>query len=181
MNRFKILFILLGVIPACNNEDDIIKDCINFPDTVNYTLAPVNGGMPITLSFQDFDGEGGNAPTITTGILAANTIYTGEVQILSKNSNPIDDYTAEIAEEAVYHQFFYQTVGNIDIAYDDTDADGNPLGIRSTLTTGVAGNGTITITLRHEPDKTASGVADGDISNAGGETDIEVTFDVTVM
>ena len=36
------------------------------------------------------------------------------------------------------------------------------------------------MTLRHEPAKDASGVAAGDITNAGGETDIEVTFDVTV-
>ena len=37
-----------------------------------------------------------------------------------------------------------------------------------------------TITLRHEPAKTATGVSGGDITNAGGETDIEVVFDVTV-
>ena len=43
------------------------------------------------------------------------------------------------------------------------------------------GNGTITVILRHEPDKDASGVSNGDITNAGGETDIEVVFNVEVM
>jgi hypothetical protein len=36
------------------------------------------------------------------------------------------------------------------------------------------------ITLRHEPNKKASGVVGGSITNAGGETDIEVSFDVEV-
>jgi len=74
------------------------------------------------------------------------------------------------------------------------DADGNPVGLSSTLTTGAAGSGTLTVTLRHEPMKSATGVtlrhepmksatgvADGDITNAGGETDIEIVFPVDVQ
>ena len=34
--------------------------------------------------------------------------------------------------------------------------------------------------LRHEPDKSAAGVSSGDITNAGGETDIEVSFNVII-
>ena len=44
------------------------------------------------------------------------------------------------------------------------------------LSTGEASSGTLTLTLRHEPNKPNSGLAD-----AGGETDIEVTFDVAVV
>ena len=65
--------------------------------------------------------------------------------------------------------------------YMDMDGNGNPIGLTTTVTTASAGSGAITITLRHEPDKTAAGVAGGDISNAGGETDIEVTFQVNVQ
>ena len=50
-----------------------------------------------------------------------------------------------------------------------------------TLTTGDAASGNITIILRHEPVKDAEGVSDGDITNAGGETDISVTFPVVVQ
>ncbi|MFT7376933.1 MAG: hypothetical protein ACI88Z_000758, partial [Sphingobacteriales bacterium] len=56
-----------------------------------------------------------------------------------------------------------------------------PLGLQTTITTTDVGNGTLTVILRHEPNKSASGVANGDISNAGGETDIEVTFNITVQ
>ena len=60
------------------------------------------------------------------------------------------------------------------------DANGNPIGLLTTVTTEEPGNGTITVILRHEPDKFALGVSNGDITNAGGETDIEVVFNVEV-
>ena len=41
--------------------------------------------------------------------------------------------------------------------------DGNPVGLATSLTTGAAGSGTYTIHLEHEPEKSASGVASGDI------------------
>jgi hypothetical protein len=48
------------------------------------------------------------------------------------------------------------------------------------ISTSSAGSGTLTITLRHEPNKDGDNVADGDITNAGGETDVEVTFNIDV-
>ena len=57
---------------------------------------------------------------------------------------------------------------------------GNPVGLSSTVTTTDAGSGNVTVVLRHEPDKSGDGVAAGDISNAGGEIDIEVTFAIDV-
>ena len=54
---------------------------------------------------------------------------------------------------------------------------GNPLGTELMLSAGERKlSGTLTLTLRHEPNKPNSGLAD-----AGGETDIEVTFDVAVV
>ena len=58
-----------------------------------------------------------------------------------------------------------------------TDEDGNPVGIETTLTTGNAGSGTLTIILKHEPTKPNDGTAAG----AGGSTDVEVTFPITVQ
>jgi hypothetical protein len=64
--------------------------------------------------------------------------------------------------------------------HNDMDEDGNPIGLSTTVNTSDAGTGNLTIILRHEPVKTNSGVADGDPTNAEGETDIEVTFNYTV-
>ena len=52
---------------------------------------------------------------------------------------------------------------------------GNPVGLSFILSTLDASSGALTFTLRHEPNKPNSG-----LDNAGGETDMEVTFDVTV-
>ncbi|MEO1713252.1 MAG: type 1 periplasmic binding fold superfamily protein, partial [Bacteroidota bacterium] len=94
-----------------------------------------------------------------------------------------EDITREIEEEDDEHQLFYQIASdlNLTVAYEDADGNNNPVGLLTTITTGDASTGTLTVTLRHEPAKDASGVSDGDIANAGGETDIEVIFDVEIQ
>jgi len=150
--------------------------------TLRYTLTPSDGGTPIQLSFVDLDGDGGDAPTITGGTLMANETYSGIMILLNETESPSENITAEISEEAIDHQFFFQSiVSDLTVAYTDQDSNGDPLGLESTLTTGVAGSGTLTVTLRHEPDKGANGVSDGNISEAGGETDIEVIFPIDVQ
>jgi hypothetical protein len=48
------------------------------------------------------------------------------------------------------------------------------------LRTGAAAAGTVVVILRHEPLKSAAGVATGSITNAGGATDAQVTYPVQV-
>ena len=69
---------------------------------------------------------------------------------------------------------------NASYIYTDLDTENHPIGIMTRVTTGEPSEGLVTIILRHLPDKFASGVSDGDISNAGGETDIEVSFLVII-
>ena len=71
----------------------------------------------------------------------------------------------------------------INIAYiGGIDKNGKPIGLTFTLKTGAtATTGNITVVLRHLPAKSASGVATGDITNAGGATDASVTFPVKVV
>jgi len=166
----------------CEKDDPEVVNQEEVITTLDYTLVPTGGGTTVTLSFEDLDGDGGAAPTITAGTLAANTTYTGTLTLLNESASPVDNITEEVEGEGVDHQFFFQsTVDGISVSYNDQDDNGNPVGLSTTLTTGAAASGTMTITLRHEPDKTATGVSSGDISNAGGETDIEVTFTVAVQ
>jgi hypothetical protein len=161
--------------PIIPNEEEVIT-------TLRYTLTTDSVGVPIVLSFQDLDGDGGNAPIISGGTLAANTTYTASLELLNEIANPAEDITDEIAAEAEAHQFFFQTnLNGLTVDYDDVDADGKPIGLATKVTTTDAASGTITIILRHEPNKTAANVANGDITNAGGETDIQVTFTVDVQ
>ena len=178
------LFILSLGFNSCKKEkvDPVIPNEPEVITTLKYTLTPSDGGDTIVLSFQDLDGDGGNAPIIIGGTLDTNKTYTGALVLLNEQETPAGNTTAEILEENDMHQFFFQTnIAGLTVDYADQDANGHPVGLQSTLTTAGAGNGTLTITLRHEPDKYADGVPEGDITNAGGETDIEVTFDVTVQ
>ena len=167
---------------GCDPDDPEPPTEVELITTLSYTLTPMNGGTTVVLSFFDEDGDGGDSPIITEGLLDANTTYSGSIRLLNELDTPVENITEEVAEEDEDHQFFFSsTISDLAIAYDDVDEDGNPLGINSTLTTGAAGSGSITIILRHEPDKFADGVQDGNITNAGGETDIEVTIPVIIQ
>lgn len=177
---YGFLITMTAFITSCEKEEPEIPEVEEVITTLIYTLTSENGDV-VTMTFRDLDGDGGNAPTVTGGTLTQNTIYTGSIELSNESETPAEDITEEIAEEDEEHQFFFDSdVSGIAFSYNDEDEDGNPIGLASTLSTGVAGSGTVTIILRHLPNKSGSGVADGDITNAGGETDIEVNFDVSV-
>ncbi len=169
-------------LTACNDNDPPTTSPEEVITTLNYTLVSTTGSV-VTLSFQDLDGDGGNDPIITGGTLMANTTYVGTAEFLNESVSPTDVITEEIEEEDDEHQLFFVPGSSLNatVTYLDTDDDGNPVGLSSSLTTGDASSGKLTIILRHQPDKSAANVSDGDITNAGGETDIEVAFDIIIQ
>lgn len=178
---YAFLMLFVFTLVACEKEDPDHEHEEEVITTLTYTLQPDGGGSAVTLSFKDLDGDGGNAPIISGGDLAANTIYSGNITLLNESESPAEDITEEIEEEEDEHQFFFSsTVAGVSVAYNDKDDDNNPIGLKTKLTTGTAGAGNLTVILRHEPNKDAAGVSSGDISNAGGETDIEVTFPIEI-
>ncbi len=190
MKNLKLIALL--VIPtlfltSCNNDDD--NTPVNEEEvitTVRVTL--IGGGQTIVLESRDLDGgDGPNAPVLTPiggATLVAGTTYTGTTTFLNELENPAEDITVEVEEEGADHQVFYQLGSSLGtVTYDaaDIDANGNPIGIDFSLVAGTAGStGTLTVTLRHLPNKTATGVASGDITNAVGNTDAAVTFQIVV-
>ena len=157
--------------PPIPNEEEVIT-------TLTYTLT--GAGSVHTFTFQDLDGDGGNAPSITVDTITSGVTYSGSLTLLNEIEN--EDVTIEIFEEAEEHQFFFQSSDPaLSVSYDDDDENQQPIGLLSVLSASDPGDYSLTITLRHEPDKSAAGVSDGDITNAGGETDIEVTFQIHVL
>lgn len=161
--------------PQVINEEEVIT-------TMTVTLVDNNGTVK-TMSKVDADGDGPLDPIISADDLDANTTYTGSVEFLNQLEDPAEDITAEVAEEDEEHQVFYVPSSNFNVSvqYNDQDANGNPLGLDFTLTTGDASSGTLTVILRHEPIKDAAGVSEGDPTNAGGETDVEAAFEVDIL
>jgi len=148
---------------------------------VTYTLTPASGGSAVQLVYKDLDGDGGSAPVVANGNLQSETAYSGTLELLNETETPAGNLTEEIEEEGDEHQFFFSSTTNTTVQYNDTDVNGKPVGIETLLITGDAGTGKLKIVLRHQPDKNASGVPEGNITNAGGETDIEIEFDVTIQ
>ena len=182
--KFLTALLIGATLFSCKDDepdDPIIENAEEVITTLTYTLTPTDGNGDVkTFIFEDLDGDGGNAPILTLDSLEKNKAYSGKVSLLNRAANPVEDITVEVDEEGDEHQFFYQTTNNIfSVNYSDTDKNGQPIGILTSLTTDTL-SGNLTITLRHEPNKTAANVSTGDITNAGGETDIEVTFVVNV-
>ena len=191
MKNSKILSITLLALltlSSCSNDDDkpapVLENEVITTVTAVYT--PVGRGPSITLESKDLDGEGPKAPVLSvSGKFAQNKTYNGVLTFLNETVNPAEDITVEIKELALEHQVFYQKTGTINsISYADIasnfDSSGKPIGLESVFTTTGAASGSITITLRHEPNKLGTNVANGDITNAGGSTDAEVVFNVVV-
>ena len=180
MKNYQKLLLLL-TLTGCAKEEPIIPNEEELITTVKITFTPSQGGDARVFQYQDLDGEGGNAPTVTAEALQANTAYNMSVEFQNESTDPVDNITDEVQEEGVDHQLFYSFTGGIGtLVYADQDDNGNPIGLQNTFTTGNASTGNMTLTLKHQPDKNATGVKNGDITNAGGETDVEVTFYVEV-
>ncbi|MCR9182235.1 MAG: type 1 periplasmic binding fold superfamily protein [Flavobacteriaceae bacterium] len=178
-----LFFTATLVLVSCSSDDDG-NEPINEEEVITTVRVALTGGSsPINLEWKQLDESA--APTITvSGTLDPNTTYTGVITVLNELENPADNITEEIEEEADEHQFFFLTGGGITISnltYLDFDGDGNPLGLLFSFDTGEASLGDFTIILRHEPNKDADGVSEGNIANAGGDTDIEITFPLEIQ
>ena len=162
------------------NEEELIT-------TVTAIYTPKGGGTPITLQYKDLDGEGANAPVITvSGAFAKNTTYDGLITFKNELASPAEDITPEIVAEGTEHQLFYQKTGtlnpfNYGTAASNFDSNGKVIGLQSVFATTGEASGNLTITLKHEPNKNGANVAAGDITNAGGSTDAQVTFSISVQ
>ncbi|CAM3436846.1 type 1 periplasmic binding fold superfamily protein [Zobellia roscoffensis] len=185
MKKIKLLSAMLlagSLFISCSDDDDSTPAIVNEEElitTVKVTLSPEGDGADITLQLQDLDGDGSDKPVYTvSGSLAANTVYDGSIVLLNETESPAENITLEVEEEGDEHQFFYTVGTGLDLTteYADLDEDGNPLGIEFTVTTGEASTGTLTFTLRHEPKKPN----DDTLNDAGGETDVEASFDIEI-
>ena len=202
-NIFKINLLLLSllslvvftsceednVVPDEEHEEEIITD-IKLVFTPTNTLS---GLASVEATAQDPDGEGVQELQVLGSIdLAVNASYTLTYEIMNNLETPGEDIGEEILEEGAEHQIFYSFTdgaftsptgnGNIDNAsdpvnYNDSDSNGNPIGLSTAWTTGGAlSSGSFTVRLQHQPDlKTSTSTANT------GDTDFELTFVLNIQ
>ena len=187
INALAILAIL--AISSCSKDEPAKQPAPVVEEelftTITAVFTPIGTGNIVTLRSRDVDGDGPIRPDITiSGPFAQNTTYNGEVTALDETKSPAKDMTEEIQELGAEHQLFYVKTGNLpNFTYtpiaesaDNFDANGKPIGLKTKFVTTSAATGSLKIILKHEGNKSAAGVVNGDFTNATGSTDFEVTF-----
>lgn len=186
----KLGFFFLFLLASCSTDDSKVQVPVNEMElitTVKIIFTPTTGGSNVELEYKDLDGEGGTEPTITiSSPFEKLKTYNGTIYLKNELANPAIDITPEIVAEALEHQFFYQNTGNLPPfnyanSSSNFDSNGKPLGIQSVVTTALEASGILQVSLRHGPNKNGVNVANGFIENAGGATDVEVRFNITVQ
>lgn len=202
MKNLKIAFSLLIVgsisfLSSCKQDDPKPE---NIPEAITKATLTFtsDGGAPVIVTATDPDGDGPKPRVLSGPIsLAKNTSYTLTVTLINELAKPTDpeyNVTDEVEEEADEHIFFFEWTnntfsnptgnGNIDnrtdpVNYNDKDTKNLPLGLSTAWTTANVASGiiagTFNIVLKHQPDlKSATS------KSTDGESDLDVTFDLTV-
>ncbi|GAB4124312.1 MAG: hypothetical protein OHK0045_11370 [Raineya sp.] len=159
-----------------NEQEVITKVTLRFTNTAN-TSEVVN------MVWEDSDGIGGNAPTITSGTLKRNTTYNIDIDIKGEGN---EDITQEILDEADEHQVYFgfsTTTLFSNFEYLDQDSNNKPLGLKTRATTiNNSGGGNLQVILVHEGNKTQNVPATPWVytPNVGGEQDFNIIFNAVV-
>ncbi len=185
--KFISALVITGILfISCSSDDDNPVPINDEELITTLTITLTSGNDVVTLKSYDEDGaDGPTAPAITVSKnLSANTTYSGVISLLNESENPAENVNEEIEEEADEHQFFLEGRNglNLTTTYTDKESDyltsgsENPVGITFDLTTTDASSGIFTVTLRHMPKKPN----DGTLTDAGGDTDLSQSFDLTI-
>lgn len=175
LSSILILFLISGCEkPRPINQEEIIN-------RIELHLTDSKGKSYVAQYF-DEDGEGTMEPVVDTLFLPADEHFTGYIALFNTLVAPTANITSEIANESADHQFFFITeaASGLEFSYDDADIMNLPVGLKFKLSSGGVESEELNIVLRHMPDKSAPNVSSGDITNAGGETDIDITIPVVV-
>ena len=169
--------------PEKENDGEVITDVtLKFQE-----LNASNTLVGSVLSFKASDPQGievGKTPTIQSISLAKGKKYQMTIEVT--NAIKGEDITQEILTEAAAHQFFFlgQVFDSSFISIQYADAGGIALGLKTTVTVSSStgsNNSNMRVVLRHELNKSFPGASNPNFANfaqAGGETDLDLTFPV---
>lgn len=185
---------LPSIFSGCDSNDPVREDVPELITKVTLTFAP-SAGSSVVVTATDPDGEGVQPIQVDDPIvLKASTNYTLSIALINglvQPSDPEYNITDEVEEESDEHIFYFSWTnnvfadpsgnGNIDKAsdvvnYEDEDVNGLPLGLITSWTTSTAASGNFRVMLKHQPDLKST---TSDINT--GETDVDVTFPVTIQ
>lgn len=173
--------LLSGCIPR--EEEDYIAPNYEHTWISTVLLKFISSGGAEVKYITLFSHENeGTSPTMNLDALSMDTVYNVSIEVWSSNCNPGQNTTPTIEAEGDRHQFFYVPDGvDLTITYADTDVNGLPIGIATVWSAGASTGGGVRVVLRSGLDKNDAGVSGGDLTNAGGETDLDWIFPVVIQ
>jgi hypothetical protein len=169
--------------PEKENDGEVITDVTLSFQELNESNTPVGA----ILNFKASDPQGievGKSPTIEPISLTRGKKYVMTIKVTNEIEK--EDITKEILEEAAEHQFFFlgpvfdSNIFSIQYA----DAGGIALGLKNTVTVSSStgtNNSSMRVVLRHDLNKSFAGASNPNFANfaqAGGESDLDITFPV---
>jgi len=176
---------LVGLLMySCTNDDDATPGAPITPNeeelitTVDLIFEDSLTSLRDTFSFNDLDGDGGNPPIIDTIRLSRGKVYSVSAEFKdASDPNDVEDITAEIKGEDDEHLICFEQTNISGLTIKRTDTDGTyEVGLASRWETdfsATVSNGTLRLTLKHQP-----GSKDG--SCAVGDTDVEIDFPIII-
>ena len=188
-NIFKTVTLILvasSLFTACKKDEKELPEPVE-QEVITTAKFHVTGadGFDKTFVYKVENGFNNGTPgsiNIDDIVLAPGKEYNATITLLNEKENPAEDITTEVQSENSEHLFIYESnpatgAGSITFKSGDKDAEGNPFNQVIVFSTGDAGNGTLTITLKHQPTNKNATTADA----AGGETDVEAIFPVKLQ
>jgi len=179
--HFKYLALaMLFTVAACKDDAVDVEEENEIITTVKLNFT--SGGTTKTFTFNDPDGDGGNAPVKFDNIvLAPNTSYTLTVELLDESKTPAESITEEVEKESDEHLFVYtpSPASLLTYTYGDKDARNFPIGLTGTVQTGAAGTGKLKVQLRHQPPVSGKEVKDG--TPTPGSDDVNLDFNLSIQ
>lgn len=171
---------LLLALGACGESSTAPGGENEVISRVTLTLTPSTGGTALVTYIDDADGNGPTAPSAQVAVpaLVRGVTYTGTVKFENRLSNPVEDITEEVEDEANEHRVFYTVTGTgVTVSTTDVDGQNRPLGVRFTKAVAAGATaGTTRVVLCHYDDTPKPAAA----TSCTTETDIDVTFNYTI-
>jgi hypothetical protein len=181
----KYLAILAAVLlfMSCKKDEDIEPTDDNELITrVELTFINKATNAIVKYTFQDKDGDPKTAPEkFDKIVLSKGVTYTMSIEAFDDTKSPVTDITEEIDEESDVHLFVFKTTPAtlLTTTIEDIDKNGLPIGLTTkVLASSTAGTGKFNVLLKHQPVLNGVKVKTG--QEAGGSTDIDLTFDLEV-
>ncbi len=179
MKKSIILVAILGIcFSGCKKDEPAPAQDNEFISTMKLTFT--EGANKLVYSVKDLDGDGGKPPVIDVIKLLPNKTYVLTTEFLDETKSPAVNLTSEIEAESAEHLVVFESSSANLLAVTRTDKDSRnfEVGLKASAKTNAAANGTLKVTLRHQPEVGGKPTKNGTASI--GSTDFEGTFTVEI-